>query len=392
MQHDPAVSRPDSNMIEPTSRNDFGLGHLFWASRDAVIVGGGEGNRILHWNPAAEALFGYTAAEAVGQPFDMLVPEEAMTQVNELIRSLATDADTESERSTLTAATEIPAIHKSGRNLFVEVNVSLVDLNGTPVGFATVRDCTDRLQLQKDLATLLAGAQETARRAEELARIKADLSSLIVHELGSPLGAMNAILDLLDRDTLTPEQRRKLRASMRGELGMLQRLVEDIRAAVSIERGELSVHLEPTDLPTLLETTATSCLSLLERHDFRLEPVPDVRVTADAERISQMLRNLLSNAAKYTPAGTRVRLRATQLDGCVRIEVEDAGPGIAADDLEHIFSKFGRGRDATGRRIPGTGLGLFLSRQFARQHGSDLGVMSEPGTRTIFSFELPEAS
>jgi PAS domain S-box-containing protein len=387
MQHDsPDLASPHDpkGILSP---DELGLGPLFWASRDAVLVGGADG-RILCWNPAAEELYGYTAEEVVGQSFEMLIPEDAREQIEQFAQSIIGEPGSQPY---LPAPVEMPATHKSGRTLYVEFSVSPMVVNGEFMGFATIRDCTDRRRLQKDLATLLENAQETARRAEELARLKADLSSLIAHELGNPLGAIGAMIELLDRDDLTEDQRSQLLSSMRGETRLLQRLVEDIRAAASMERGDFSVGLEPVNVDDLLRDVGLSCHSLLADHDFRMEPAPHIRVLADQERISQVLRNLLSNAAKYTPQGTCVRLRAVPLDGRVRIEVEDSGPGISPEDLEHIFTKFGRGRDTSGRRIPGMGLGLFLSRQIIERHGGNLVAISEPGTGTTFSFELQEA-
>jgi PAS domain S-box-containing protein len=387
MQHDSPGLASNPGIDTPLTPDV--LGHVFWASRDAVVVGD-QNIRIIYWNPAAEAIYGYTAEEVVGQSFTMLIPPEIQGEVDALAATLA---DTSAyDQPALSAPIEMPAMHKSGRRIFVEFSISLMYHGGQPYGFATIRDCTERKRLEMERDALLANAQETVRRAEEFARLKADLSSMIAHELGNPLGAMGAMIELLDRDDLTEDQRSQLLSSMRGETRVLQRLVEDIRLAVSMERGEFSVGLEPVELDILLRDVALSCQSLLADHEFDVEPLPPLRVLADRERISQVLRNLLSNAAKYTPPGTCVRLRATSLDGRVRIDVEDSGPGISPDDLEHIFTKFGRGRDAEGRRIPGMGLGLFLSRQIIEQHGSDLSATSDLGKGTTFSFELQEAS
>jgi signal transduction histidine kinase len=113
------------------------------------------------------------------------------------------------------------------------------------------------------------------------------------------------------------------------------------------------------------------------------------KVVADRERIGQVLRNLLSNAAKYSPEGVPIELRAKrEQEDCVRIEVADHGPGIHPDDRARIFEKFGRGRDREGKKIPGVGLGLYLSRGIVRAHGSDITVDSAPGEGAVFGFEL----
>ena len=112
------------------------------------------------------------------------------------------------------------------------------------------------------------------------------------------------------------------------------------------------------------------------------------RVLADPGRIGQVLRNLLSNAAKYSPPGAPIALRARRVGERVRVEVEDRGPGIASDDLARVFEKFGRGGEAAGGSAAGLGLGLYLSRRIVRAHGGDLLVESTPGQGSVFASEL----
>jgi signal transduction histidine kinase len=101
-----------------------------------------------------------------------------------------------------------------------------------------------------------------------------------------------------------------------------------------------------------------------------------------------VLRNLVGNAAKYSPEGAPIELRATPHAEHVRIEVVDRGPGIHADDVERIFEKYGRGRDQQGRRVPGAGLGLYVARRIVAAHGSTLTVRSDAGGGAVFGFDL----
>ena len=114
----------------------------------------------------------------------------------------------------------------------------------------------------------------------------------------------------------------------------------------------------------------------------------DERVWADAERIGLVLRNLLSNAARYSPAGAPIELRAMRRGERVRIEVADQGYGIHPADVARIFEEFGRGRDQDERKVAGAGLGLYLSERIIRAHGSELTVDSTPGTGSVFGFDL----
>jgi signal transduction histidine kinase len=113
-------------------------------------------------------------------------------------------------------------------------------------------------------------------------------------------------------------------------------------------------------------------------------------VVADPYRIGQVLRNLLANAAKYSPEGVPIELRTAPgaAPGHVRIEVADRGAGIHPEDAARIFEKFGRGRDGDGKKVAGTGLGLYLSRRILQSHGSELTLDPEPGGGSVFGFEL----
>jgi signal transduction histidine kinase len=112
------------------------------------------------------------------------------------------------------------------------------------------------------------------------------------------------------------------------------------------------------------------------------------QVLADPERIGQVLRNLLSNAAKYSPEGTPIELRVIGKEGRVRVEIADQGQGIHPDDVPRIFEKFGRGSDREKHRTPGVGLGLYLSQRIVRRHGSELTVQTRVGEGSVFGFEL----
>lgn len=195
---------------------------------------------------------------------------------------------------------------------------------------------------------------------------------------------------MLDRGGASRDQQQRMLAMIRSETRMLQRLVNDIRDAVTVERDDFAVDLQPVSVSRLIGDAALAMESRLAGHRFSVAPAPGMEVLADPERIGQVLRNLLVNAAKYTPEGTEVMLRAIEEDGQVRFEVADRGPGVDAEDLSRIFTKFGRGRDAEGRKVPGFGLGLYLSRRIALAHGGDLIARSEPGRGSTFSFVLKE--
>jgi signal transduction histidine kinase len=242
---------------------------------------------------------------------------------------------------------------------------------------------------------LLSVERERARRLDELAALRADFGNMVAHELGTPLAAIRQLARMLSIEDLDPHVRASALVMIQGEVDTLNTLVKDVRAATAVERDDFEVAPRPVPLAALLENAEASADVLPGDHplgvvlDDALRA--DERVLADPERIGQVLRNLLSNAAKYSPEGVPIELRASPDNGRVLIEVVDRGTGIHPDDMSLIFEKFGRGRDWEGRKITGVGLGLYLSRRIVQSHGSDLTVRSRLGEGSAFGFELESA-
>jgi signal transduction histidine kinase len=170
-------------------------------------------------------------------------------------------------------------------------------------------------------------------------------------------------------------------------------LVADVQESAKVERDAFAVQLRAVSVNELLADTAAFVKTLPGDHPLIVTDAADnQKVWADPDRIDQVVRNLLSNAAKYSPAGAPIELRVACNAECVRIEVADRGYGIHPDDVNRIFEKFGRGRDRAGQKVAGVGLGLYLSRYIVRAHGSELEVDSTPGVESIFAFELEVVS
>jgi signal transduction histidine kinase len=215
---------------------------------------------------------------------------------------------------------------------------------------------------------------------------------MVAHELNTPLAAIGMLARLVANDRLDPAARTQAAAAIQTEVGLLRTLVADVQSAASVERDDFQVRLRPVPLSVLLADAAAFAATLPGDHPLALWDAAGVLVLADPERIGQVLRNLLGNAAKYTPPGTPIELRAVPAGGQVRVAVADQGPGIHPDDLRRIFEKFGRGRDQASRTVAGLGLGLYLSRRILQAHDSALTVESTPGQGSVFAFSLEVAS
>jgi signal transduction histidine kinase len=241
-------------------------------------------------------------------------------------------------------------------------------------------------------------AYEAERRTvEELRRLsalRADFVSLVSHELRTPMAAVIGASRTLQQRwrELSPDQRESFLDLIAGETTRLADLIRDVLDTSRIEAGTFTFRFAELDLGQLVrDTVATAQLGQDEvrLHADVRDPLPEIR--GDAERLRQVLTNLIDNAIKYSPAGDEVEVRAYQENGLARIDVRDHGPGIAKEDQKLIFEKFGRISGPDTSR-PGTGLGLFIARSIAEAHGGGIEVHSAPNQGATFTLELPLGS
>ena len=249
----------------------------------------------------------------------------------------------------------------------------------------------DLRRIAREREAMLASEQEYRRRLESLALLRADFTSMIAHELSRPVSAIRRFTEILEIGDLAPSQRYAA-ATIQNELDILSTLVNDVQSSARIERDDFQVRIEPIPLDDLLRDTHTYARALPGDHPVQVSIAEPVWVFADPERIRQVLQNLLSNAAKYSPHSSPIEVRAYREADTVRIDVIDQGFGIHPDDLDRVFEKFGRGRTPEGERIGGVGLGLYLSRRIVQAHGSDLIVRSSLDAGSVFTFSLRIAS
>ena len=229
----------------------------------------------------------------------------------------------------------------------------------------------------------------TADELRRLSALRADFVSLVSHELRSPMAAVIGSARTLQQRwrELGTDQRDAFLAVIADETTRLSGLVADVLDTSRIEAGTFGYSFSDVDLTQVVRDSAAA--AELAQDEVRLAfelPATLPRVRGDAERLRQLIDNLISNAVKYSDSGGEVSVRAQVDDGHVVVRVEDSGPGIAAEHQAQIFDKFGR---TGGTAKPGTGLGLFLARSFAEAHGGSLTVDSRPGEGATFILKLP---
>jgi len=235
-----------------------------------------------------------------------------------------------------------------------------------------------------------------ASQRDRLDRLKDEFVLTASHELRSPLTSVQGFAELLmlERDSLTPKQVETVEIIL-DNCRHLVRLLNDLLDLARSDAGRLGITPKPTELPPLIEEVLRTMRAQTEASGQSLEAriKPDLPlIYAEADRIRQILVNLLTNAHDYSPEGASIEVTARVVDAEVEITVSDNGPGIPENQLDHIFERFVRGDAGLTQRVGGTGLGLAISKSLVELHGGTLAVESTVGVGSSFSFRLPIAS
>jgi PAS domain S-box-containing protein len=330
-------------------------------------------------------IFGLAPEEILGRRFYELQQEVERTFVDPAgFRKLVAGSAADTERQfTAIVAQRWPESRK-------------LELFSTPVR-GTDAEHLGRLYVLRDVT-----------REQEVDRMKSEFVSLVSHELRTPLTSIKGYVDLLldgDAGELTEEQQEYL-GIIKNNADRLIALINDLLDVSRIESGKIELQRGPLDLARLIHGVADSfrpsieakgqhlTLDLEGGHESSQEGrdstlLPTVLV--DADRVTQILTNLLSNAYKYTPAGGSISVRAYTEGDHVRVDVQDTGIGLSTEEQSQIFTRFFRARNRTTQEVGGTGLGLPITRSLVEMHGGKITVSSSPGQGSTFSFTLPVA-
>lgn len=318
------------------------------------IVTADRDGRVTHLNRAAEEICGFTLAQAQGEPVERRLPA--------LAAHLRASGPERFEAEHRTA---------SGERRWLSFAVAaLYDRDGTSQGHVVaVEDLTSIRAMEEDL-----------KRSEKLAAVGA-LAAGLAHELRNPLASMSGSIELLHDTTGLGEEERRLMGIVLREADRLNALVRDFLRFAK----PTPVQLEQVDLAELARQTVTLFRNDAQRKAVTVEedlegPLP---AAADAGQLSQVLWNLLVNAAEAMPGGGRVTLKGRLAGPSVVLEIRDEGQGIAASDLPHVFEPF------YTTKVGGTGLGLAIVHAIVQNHGGEVQVQSSAGKGAVFAVRLP---
>lgn len=297
------------------------------------------------------------------------------------------------------------AVAKTGEPTRFENNAPAMgrwfDVFASRVGAAELRqvglvfkDVSARRRIEKEKEDLLAAEKSARREAETANRLKDEFLATVSHELRTPLNAMLGWVSLLRTGRVAAEkQSQALRTIERNARSQMQ-LIEDLLDVSRILEGKLRLDVEPIDLKSVIEAAVETVRLAADARNVRIQTTltSGGMVMGDAQRLQQVVWNLLANAVKFTPKGGRAHVVLEQLDSSVEVTVTDTGIGIAEDFLPHVFERFRQADGSSTRVQGGLGLGLSIVRHLVEMHGGTASVFSEgKGQGARFTVRLPLA-
>ena len=341
-------------------------------SSDDAIISKDLNGYITSWNSAAERMFGYTPAEMVGRHITTIIPIERRSEEDHVINEI--------RHGRRVGHFETVRCRKDGSLIDVSLTVSPIHASdGHVVGASKIaRDITEQKRLQQ--------------AAAEASRAKDEFLATLSHELRTPLNTVLGYTQMLQSGTLQQAGLEKALEAISRNGEALTRLVNDVLDASRIVTGKMQLNLERCDLAAVVreavETIAPAMMA--KEQQLRLELADGMILTGDPDRLRQVVWNLLSNAAKFTPVGGAITVRGEVRSDALLLEVSDTGSGISREALPRIFERFWQADLTHTRGHGGLGLGLSLVGHFIELHGGSVTAHSEgPGKGARFVIALP---
>jgi PAS domain S-box-containing protein len=390
------ISRSDAAARIAESR----LGAIIESSGDAIVSKTLAGT-ILTWNDAAERMFGYSSAEAVGQHITLIIPTERLAEEDDIIARL--------KRGERIEHFETVRRRKDGEFIHVSLSVSPVrGAGGAVIGAAKIaRDITERIRAQEaiqrnqeelkllvDERSRLLDAERAARAEAERAGImKDEFLSTLSHELRTPLSAIFGWSQLLETGRLGPEETQEAVEAIGRNARMQTQLIDDLLDMSRIVSGKIRLDIQPLDLAEVVQRAVESVRPSADARQIQLRKIIDPHagpIKGDPTRLQQVIWNLLTNAIKFTPKGGKVDVVLERVNSHVEITVHDSGVGIKPEFLPHVFERFRQADSSTTRVYGGLGIGLSIVKSLVELHGGTVAVKSAGENQgTTFFITLP---
>jgi len=364
---------------EALERSEEQLQSIVQTAKDAISITDSMGN-ITVWNRAAEAMFGYTSDEIIGQPVSILIPERFRTIFEGAFGKTISSREPQSNK----AVAEQAGLRKDGSEFPIEISNAQWKTQEDVFFTSIIRDITERKEVEEKAREV-----ETLRRID---RLRSGLLANVSHELRTPLASIKGFASTLLRTDVkwSEEEQKDFLQTIDHETNRLTRLINDLLDMSRIEGGGIKLDKRDYQIAEVLDSIGEHLSSLTERHRLEVIVPPELPpVFVDEMRIGQVLTNLVENAVKFSAEGTLITIEAQSADDRVNVIVSDEGVGIPIEFQDKLFDRFYQAESIVAGKKSGTGLGLSICRGIIEAHGGRIWVASQPGEGSKFGFTLP---
>jgi PAS domain S-box-containing protein len=366
-------------------RSDARLATVFRASPVAVSISRLADGLYLDVNDAFLNLFGYARAEVVGQ------------RAAEL--GIWLDADERARLMTqLQAHGRLPSVEtrfaaKNGQVRDMLAGVQMIELAGEPCVVVFLLDITARKQVEVEQARALLAQRAANEQLVRLNKTKSDFVSIVSHEFRTALTSIQGFSELLRDEALDDAETRDYADEINRAAQRLGRMINEMLDLDRMESGRQRLARERVDLNGLIAEVVAAARPTAPAHAIRLDLDPTLPpLSADRDKLTQVLANLMSNAVKYSPDGGEIVVRSRAEGETAHVAIQDQGIGVPPDGLDKLFEPYYRIEAGSDRYVRGTGLGLAISRQIVALHGGRIWPESVLGRGTTFHITLPLAA
>jgi PAS domain S-box-containing protein len=358
---------------------------LFDSSPDAMIAISPEG-KVLHWNQAAQDMFGYTAQEALNRSLvELIVPPERAKDTKAAIGD------------TIDTGLKIygSARRRDGSVFPTEISLSPLEMEEGSLVMAAVRDITEQRKAQEEIKRKNAELEEQNQRVQEANRLKTVFLANMSHELRTPLNSIIGFSEFLKDKKPGPlnEKQEEYLGDVLTSARHLLQLINDVLDLAKVEAGKMDLALEAFSVGDAVAEVCAVIGPTAKKKNISVNTklAGDIGlVTLDQQKFKQILYNLLSNAVKFTGDGGMVSLAASRKSqDRFQFQVSDTGIGIKQEDIGKLFTEFQQLDSSASRHYEGTGLGLALTKKLVELHQGSIELESEPGVGSVFRVVLP---
>ncbi|CAN5167584.1 hypothetical protein BH20BAC1_BH20BAC1_14420 [soil metagenome] len=353
---------------------------FFNSGPDAVIIIN-EYQEIVEWNPKAEAIFGFTKEEISGKTLaETIIPHQYREAHIKGMQHFLTTG----EGAVLNKTIEITALHKSGKEFFISLSISNVMLDDRWLFIAFLSDISERKKTEEALVR----REAELMQAKLLEQKKDEFISIASHEFKTPITTIKAYTQIaLAACKDCPEDVLMYLSKMNQTVNKLTFLLNELLDVSKLHLGKLALFRTETNMHEFLPEVLNSVQHISITHKIVLEQNAVSKTTIDVIRLEQVITNLVSNAAKYSPGRDKIIVKSTVVGDEIIISFTDYGIGIPAEKVDKVFDRFYRADES--EQFSGFGIGLFVSSEIIKQHGGKIWAESTEEKGSTFYFSLP---